>query len=1134
MKKEFDYSAFISYQRKDEKIAIWLQNHLEHYSIPSALRKEFPNLPKRIKQVFRDKTDLGAGGLEGSLHEELERSSFLVVVCSPHSAKSDWVGKEIEHFKKCRGEDYIIPFIVNGIPHSNAMENESFHPAFNEFADEPIGINVKEIGKQQALIKVLAKILGLRFDILWRRHKRYILRKRINILISVLLLCLLGFSYWYYTKPLYRYYADYVDKWGMPEGVIELDRSSVKHRYRSYRFEYRRIPLGEPYAFSWRLSKIEYVNSAGIPQDYKDGVLNDRYPIVKLEYNSSLGSIKNIDFQNKVGKTLVRWKVSSKDGVKGTLIDFIGTNDIDASGYLGASSTMSHIPTDAINLQKSSIKRYVLERDSQGYIISKSYHSSNADDIELSKTTDVNGVYKIVFVNDSLGRVLSAKFYGINDSLQNRSNGVAIQCNRYDIWGNTCEIKYSNSYNKPTLSEDLYAKRITECDKWRNIIKEQYFGINGKLCYNNNNFSQVIYKFDDNGYPISLSYYDIHSKLCRHREGYAKLLIKCDSRGNQIENQFEDVSGKHCENINGIAKYYVEYNRWGNPTFMAYYGLNGRLTHNKEGFAGQNCQYDRFGNCIETDFFDVDWRACSNNDGIATIKTSYNERGYPKLYEIFNIKGEKTLCKNGFASIKYQFSDRGNPIEIAYFDVEDMPCMTNWGFHKIKKQYDVLGNLIQFQYYDIYGHLCLSNELFASCKRFPDSLGNIKQWIYYDVNGNPTKDIYGVCNYQWKYDEFGRIIQARFFDEKYNLVKNKNGIVGWNVKYDSRGNQIEYENIDSDGVNCSDSLGIARWTKAFDQRGNQLSFATYDAKNSLKNNSNGIALWKSVFNDRGLLLKTIYYNENGLPCLNTDVGYSCYETKYDKNMNQIEVCTYDNKGDLCIDPKSGFARWVAKYDDKGDKIEMLSYSDKDSLCVCNYGYARWIAKYDKKGNLEESHSYDTLGNIIYSQQNNINLKKETRKYDSHRFRYDTSDIVFGLFFLLVLLIVLWFWLKNFTSNNIKQNILCLMGVIALLGFDYLYLRRPLLHFGLISYALYNYTWVLLLITLFICIFSSIRLLYLMISKIVLIFKEPHCYRKSSIKESIGMLIVCSIAIVWLLFALYFIASEGWAIYSNPL
>lgn len=1136
METEFEYSAFISYKREDEEWAIWLQNHLERYYIPAAIRKKIPRLPKHIKPVFRDKTDLGAGGLAVSLRKELERSHFLIVICSPRSAKSDWVGKEIEYFRELGREEQIIPFIVDGIHHCEEASKECFHPVFNDFHDEPLGINIKEIGKQQALIKVLAKILDLRFDILWRRHKRYLFRKIISIAISVLLMFLIGLSYWYYTKPSYKYYADYIDKWGMPEGIIELNESIVQHRYRSYRFEYRRIPIGEPGAFSWRLSKVEMVNSAGIPQDYQGGEINDRYAIMKMDYNSSSGTIKHIDFQNKTGKTLMRWKVSSKDGVKGALVDFIGTTDVDASGYLGASSTMSHIPSDVVNMHKSSIKRYVLERDDHGYIISKSYHSSNADDIESSRTTDINGVYKQVFVNDTLGRVLYAKYYGINDSLLNRSNGVATQHNQYDTWGNTYLTEYYNSANEFVLNENLFAKRIMESDKWGNIVKERYYGVDGKLCFNKYNYSQAIITFDNNGFLESISYYDNNTQPCKHREGYAKLKVKCDSRGNQIENQFEDITGKPCANIYGIAKLSVEYDRWGNHTYMAYYGLNGGLTLNGEGISGQNCKYDRFGNRIQIDFFDVELNACSNNMGFATLKTEYDNRGFPQKYVFCDVKGEKTLCNNGFASIEYQYNDRGNPERIAYFGVDNSPCMNNWGFHKVKNQYDKLGNLIQFQYFDTSGHFCLSNEQFASCERFPDSLGNIKQWIYYDINGYPTKDIYGVCDYRWQFDDYGRATQVRYYDENGNRVEAKNLTAGWDAKYDSRGNQIEYVSIGVNGLICSDSTGVARWVKEFDQRGNQLMFAAYDTNNNLKAYPNGVASWKSEFNDRGLLQKTVYYNETGLPCINTDIGYSCYETKYNENMDQIEICTYDESGNLCIDPGSGFARWVAQYDENGNKIEMISYSRNDTLYTCKYGYARWVAKYDKDGDITECYSYDENGNVISNQKEDRrgNKEIEIRKYDSHRFKYDIVDIIFGFLFFAVFLFVLTLWIKYCRSNTIKQNLWYFVGVLSLSGLDYVCLKNFLLHFFLIPYNVYNYSWILCVAASLCCVAPTVYLSYILISRIISIIKTSKFSRKAMFKDSLAMIWSFSGAIALLVFVVYWFAEEGWIIYSNPL
>ena len=161
-------------------------------------------------------------------------------------------------------------------------------------------------------------------------------------------------------------------------------------------------------------------------------------------------------------------------------------------------------------------------------------------------------------------------------------------------------------------------------------------------------------------------------------------------------------------------------------------------------------------------------------------------------------------------------------------------------------------------------------------------------------------------------------------------------------------------------------------------------------------------------------------------------------------------------------------------------------------------------------------------------------KKEIRKYDSHRFKYDIPDIIFGFFFLSALLVVLWFWLKNILSNTIMQNLLCSAGVITLIGFDYLYLRKFLLHFELIPYDVYNYTWILYLVASLICSVALIVLLYLLIYRIVTILRAPNYYRKLRFKESKEMLILCPIAIVWLAFVIYYVVNEGWIIYCNPL
>ena len=178
--------AFISYKREDEAWAKWLQKKLEHYKLPTEIRKNNPNLEfsEHPRHVFKDTTDLSGGVLAEEIKKGLDTSKYLIVICSPRAAKSKWVCKEVQGFIESGREKYIIPFIIEGEPHANNIENECFPEALKALtADkELLGINVNEYGREAAAVKVAARMFELSFDSLWQRFKREEKKKRRNII----------------------------------------------------------------------------------------------------------------------------------------------------------------------------------------------------------------------------------------------------------------------------------------------------------------------------------------------------------------------------------------------------------------------------------------------------------------------------------------------------------------------------------------------------------------------------------------------------------------------------------------------------------------------------------------------------------------------------------------------------------------------------------------------------------------------------------------------------------------------------------------------------------------------------------------------------------------------------------------
>ena len=172
---EKEYFAFISYKREDEEWAKWLAHELEHYHLPSALNGI--ELPESLRPIFRDVDELSAGNLPEQIYRALSKSKNLIVVCSPRSAKSEWVNKEIEDFISLKDgqADTVYPFIIEGSPYATDPDRECFPEILKELrgVKERLGGNVNEQGgRNAALIKVIAGMLGLGFDTLYQRYER--------------------------------------------------------------------------------------------------------------------------------------------------------------------------------------------------------------------------------------------------------------------------------------------------------------------------------------------------------------------------------------------------------------------------------------------------------------------------------------------------------------------------------------------------------------------------------------------------------------------------------------------------------------------------------------------------------------------------------------------------------------------------------------------------------------------------------------------------------------------------------------------------------------------------------------------------------------------------------------------------
>ena len=207
---EYKYFAFISYNSRDTEWGKRVQKKLEGYKMPSTLCSQNNWKRKPLKPIFFAPTDIQPGGLTEELQERLKASKNLIVICSPNSAQSQWVGKEIEFFHNLGRTKQIHFFIVDGIPHSGNPDTECYNPVVNLLGlPEILGANIHEkiyrwpwLNRERAYVQLITKLLGVEFDAIWQRHKRLLVQRAITWGIGILVVLASFLGIWYNSQPV--------------------------------------------------------------------------------------------------------------------------------------------------------------------------------------------------------------------------------------------------------------------------------------------------------------------------------------------------------------------------------------------------------------------------------------------------------------------------------------------------------------------------------------------------------------------------------------------------------------------------------------------------------------------------------------------------------------------------------------------------------------------------------------------------------------------------------------------------------------------------------------------------------------------------------------------------------------------
>ena len=964
MTSEFANYAFISYSHRDEKWAAWIQRKLEAYRLPSVIRKEAGStVPERIRPVFRDATDLGAGRLRNNLQEELEASRFLIVVCSPNSARPNvegkhWVNDEVTHFASLGRADRIVPVLIEG------DEKTALCPKLRELG--LLAVDATKKSRARTLNDIVAALLGLRPDELWHREERLHRRKRawcIAACAAVLVLAVAGAWRWYDLAVMHvEYYSDWVDEWGIPTGIPgqRLSPNQVRNRLFSYRFEYRGRKKKAGFFAPRVLRRVVMLDVDGnVLGDNELFFPEDKYYMSRpriqvLRYNED-GTLESIDDQDKNGVQLVRHRFSVNKSdvehfrlVRGNEIDMPTASNNYDGGLLEFNEDAKH----------TEVKRFSHVRDTKGRIIKTLFKKDRSVG---STTRNADGAYGIEYRLDESGRPVREIFLGNRGEPHAISSGIAGRTRQFSESGQLILETTVNELERPRgdFEKGGYAQTHYDRDEFGNLKRISFRDEDGELtrdkCGSTGRVAIV-----RQGHLVKYSSIGQSGNPVRNHLGFSSYSIDRSEDNSIVTVSFLDENGLPCMCAWGMAAVREIYNK-GDRVCLVCVDADGNPILCKDGTAGYLSEWD---NHRETKriFIDIDGNPTMSTEGSFGWGMEYDAEGFETKFAFLGYDGRPMLGPDGWASVNTEYKD-GYPCCVAFYDENGQCTLTKFGMAGWKSRFEG-GNEIERVFFGEDGQPKISADGTAgfAC-RYEN--GHLVEYRYLSLDRKPILNRYGVAGAHLSYDKAGRGICIEFFGlNREPVVDKAYGAAGNKFKYDDFGNETERWAFGVDGKPCCSKDGIAGWTAKYDEKGQMIEQIVRNPDGSPAiMRTNGSCGYRFEYDEHGNRTAETYLGADEKPMV-APVGFATARIEYDVYGNKTSQTFHDSKGHL-ISPLgfSGIAGVTNEYNRFGKQTKQTCIGTDGRPMISGRGFATEETLFDPLGRESGKRYYDAAGNL---------------------------------------------------------------------------------------------------------------------------------------------------------------------------
>ena len=797
----YKYYAFISYNHRDEKWAKRVQRSLHDFRLPTVARKVVGQ-DIRIDPVFRYKTNLAPGPLRKLIGQELERSKYLLVICSPNSAQPNergehWVNDEVRRFMEMGRTDRIIPVIVGGAPNSSGAD-ECFPPAIREA--EISGVNLYQGGRtsrKYEFLRLVSRILGLDPDELiheWKDDERRRWFWKIGLLTGLAaVLCLLAWWGNDHYGEHHACYRDYVNEWGEPKGLSEMTSQDIQQVFGHYRFTWQGyLPDGRR-----KLKSVRFCDSYGREQmrcleenDLIKAFL--RHPMGRDYFWTDAGKIKRIREYQTDGTPHCDYVFASEDVVDvhnaddraamSNLSVGQGLNLGDRLRYdpLGLKETIPFLPF--LRPQSRVTRYFIAKRRSDGLPMRILFMAAGAHG---KPVCDEKGVWGKDLDYDDCGRVTYVGCLGKDGRL---------------LCG--CDYHRRTKYEKDRIIEtcvDESGNAVTNSDGWVSMAA----------------------KFDLNGNWREVERLDAEHRLVRGEMGWARCLLEYDIRDGKMKDaRFEDDQRKPFLK-GGIAGFRIgSRDDKGRISQVETLNLAGELEDC--GLGAVRIEFDHSNDGIVERYYDSQRNPVrSNSLGVYQRKRVLNN-GVLKEMICLDRNGGFMNCKNGFARMRCDYTEDGllkelsmwmatapgklslirrevvdyeieygEPVacSVRFLNENGQPTVSSDGIDKMVYRKDGAGRVYELEYFyngkrrgckrigfDSNDRVCsfdligendrplATNAYGGVSLRITNILERVARFYYVNADGKPVPADDGTRIVEKRYDTSGNVVREACFD----------------------------------------------------------------------------------------------------------------------------------------------------------------------------------------------------------------------------------------------------------------------------------------------------------------------------------------------------------------------------------